>query len=209
MGFVSAMRRFSIATVALILALGALVAYRYGDALRAWIDGRPNAGFIIVSGNIEAHESVVSFKTVQSRVVELPFDEGQSVKAGTVLARVEAADYKQQVEIAEAALNAQMRQLDVAEQNVEATRKTVVSDEADVGLKQLEFDRAQTLLTKGAGTTDARDIADTALKQSKAALERDKALEAVADKGVALPSPISAAPARRSEWRISWSTTRR
>ena len=79
-----------------------------------------------------------------------------------------------------------MKQLDVAEQNVEAARQTVVSDEADVALKQLEFDRAQTLLTKGAGTVDARDVADTALKQSRAALERDKALEASADRSVAL-----------------------
>src|SRR5208283_2867344 len=139
-----------------------------------------------VSGNIEAHESVLSFKTVQSRIVELPFDEGQTVKAGTVIARVDDADYKQQVAIAEAALNAQMRQLDVAEQNVDATRRTVVSDEADVALKELEFDRAQTLLTKGAGTIDARDVAETALKQSRAALERDEALESAADKSVAL-----------------------
>ena len=139
-----------------------------------------------MSGNIEAHESVVSFKTIQSRIVELPFDEGATVKAGTVLARVDDKDYRQQVTIAEAALNAQKHQLDVAEQNVDATRRTVVSDEADVALKKLEYDRAQTLLNKGAGTVDARDIAETAYKQSVAALDRDKALEAAADRNVAL-----------------------
>ena len=79
-----------------------------------------------------------------------------------------------------------MRQLDVAEQSVDATRRTVVSDEAYVALKHLEFDRAQTLLTRGAGTADVRDVAETALKQSRAALDRDKALEAAADKSVAL-----------------------
>src|SRR5208282_5515796 len=115
------MRRVFIGAVAL-LGLGALTAYRYQDILIPWIEGKSNAKFIVVSGNIEAHESVVSFKTVQSRIVELPFDEGQTVKAGTVLARVDDADYKQQVAIAQAALDAQMRQLDVAEQNVDATR---------------------------------------------------------------------------------------
>ncbi len=179
------MRRVFIGA-ALIVGLGALIAYRYQDVLIRWIDGKPSAETILVSGNIEAHESVVSFKTVQSRIVELPFDEGQAVKAGTLLARVDAADYKQQVAIAEAALNAQMRQLDVAQQNVIASRRTIVSDEADVALKQLEFDRAQTLLTKGAGTTDARDVADTAVRQSRAALDRDNALEASAEKSVAL-----------------------
>ncbi len=118
--------------------------------------------------------------------VELPFDEGATVKAGTVLACLGNADYKQQVVIAQASLTAQQVQLDVAEQNVEASRKTVISDEADVALRKLEFDRAQTLLTKGAGTVDARDVAETTLKQSRAALERDKALEASADRSVAL-----------------------
>ncbi len=178
-------RRFLLAAAALAF-FAALAAYRYQDVLVPWIEGRPNDPFILVSGNIEAHESVLSFKTVQSRIVELPFDEGQTVKSGTLLARVDDSDYKQQAAIAEAALNAQMRQLDVAEQAVDATRRTVISDEADVALKQLEFDRAQTLLTKGAGTVDARDVAETAHKQSQAALERDKALEAVADKSVAL-----------------------
>ena len=70
--------------------------------LPAWIGGGTSADFIVVSGNIEAHESVVSFKTVQSRIVELPFDEGAQVKAGTVLARVDRSDYDQQVVIAQA-----------------------------------------------------------------------------------------------------------
>jgi HlyD family secretion protein len=179
------MRRFLIG-LAVILGLGGAAAYRFQDILIPWIEGKPNAEYILVSGNIEAHESVLSFKTVQSRIVELPFDEGQTVKAGTVIARVDDSDYKQQVVIAQAALDAQMRQLDVAEENVDATRKTVISDQAEVTLRELEFDRAQTLLTKGAGTTDARDVAETALKQSRAALERDKALEASADKSVAL-----------------------
>ena len=191
------MRRWAVLIGVLIVTGLGLAAYRNLDAppawleepanvVGAWLGKSANSGAILVSGNIEAHESIVSFKSVQSRIVELPFDEGQSVKAGTLLARVDAADYDQQVVIAQATLNAQMRQLDVAEQNVDATRRTVISDEADVALMKLEFDRAQTLLTKGAGTVDARDVAETASKRSMAAHERDLALEAAADKGVAL-----------------------
>ena len=183
---VSARRRLVIGALTLILLGSAAAAYRFQGAFIPWIEGKSDSDAIEVSGNIEAHESILSFKTVQSRIVELPFDEGQRVTAGTVLARVEDSDYRQQVAIAEAALTAQMRQLDVAEQSVDATRRTVVSDEAYVALKHLEFDRAQTLLTKGAGTADVRDVAETALKQSRAALDRDKALEAAADKSVAL-----------------------
>ena len=95
--FVAAMRRSLILGGALVLGLCAVAAFRYQDVARSWIEanlpvwmgGAPRADFIIVSGNIEAHESVVSFKTVQSRIVELPFDEGAQMKAGTVIARVD------------------------------------------------------------------------------------------------------------------------
>ncbi len=165
------MRRFFLLLlVVAALGLGGLAAYHDQDVVipwwRAtvlpWIEGKADSDTIVVSGNIEAHESILSFKSVQSRIVELPFDEGQTVKAGTVIARVDDADYKQLAVIAQATLDERMRQLDVAEQNVDATRRTVISDQAEVSLRELEFDRAQTLVAKGAGTIDARDVAETA-----------------------------------------------
>src|SRR5260370_18357419 len=56
---------------------------------------------LVLSGNIEAHESLVSFK-VQGRIVELPVEEGQSIQAGELLARLENDDYKQRVLIDDA-----------------------------------------------------------------------------------------------------------
>jgi HlyD family secretion protein len=182
----STRKRILLLVLAAVLAAGGFAAYSFPVQIRQWIGPSADPASLIVSGNIEAHESVVSFKTVQSRIVELPFDEGQSVKAGALLAQVESADYRQQVVIAQAALDAQRRQLAVAEQNVESNKRTVISDEADLELKQLEFDRAQALLAKGAGTTEARDQARAALKQSNAALDRDRALEDSAILGVTL-----------------------
>ncbi len=46
------MRRVFIGAVAL-LGLGALIAYRYQDILIPWIEGKSNAEFIVVSGNID------------------------------------------------------------------------------------------------------------------------------------------------------------
>ena len=91
--------------VVLIVGIGAWTGYSlfFKDAIAT--------DNLLVSGNIEAHESVVSFKAVQSRVVELPFDEGQWVKAGTLLARLDDSDYRQQVAINEAALQVQEQQL--------------------------------------------------------------------------------------------------
>ena len=65
----------------------------------------------------------LGFKTVQSRIVELPFNEGQWVKAGTLIAKVDDCDYRQQVSISEATLEVQKRQLAAAEQNLDAAKR--------------------------------------------------------------------------------------
>src|SRR5579864_6164116 len=127
---------------------------------------------LLVSGNIEAHQSVVSFKAVQSRVVELPFDEGQWVKAGTLLARLDDGDYRQQVAISEAALRVQEQQLASATQKLEAARATIANDDADVAQKNLDYGRTQKLWTEKIISGDQRDRTETALKQADAAMQR-------------------------------------
>jgi HlyD family secretion protein len=123
---------------------------------------------------------------VQSRIVELPFNEGQWVKSGTLIASVEDSDYRQQVKMAAAALEVQKRQLAAAEQNVAAAQKIVESDAADLELAKAEFSRADSLMQKGAGTIETRDQASAALKKSNAAVERDQALEKSAERQVEL-----------------------
>ena len=59
---------------------------------------------ITLSGNIEAHESLVGFK-VPGRIVDLPIEEGQQVEQGALLARLESADYRQKVRIDEASVH--------------------------------------------------------------------------------------------------------
>jgi len=61
------------------------------------------ANELTLSGNIEAHESLISFK-VQGRIIDLPLDEGQEVEQGALLARLEDADFKQRVRIGQAAV---------------------------------------------------------------------------------------------------------
>jgi HlyD family secretion protein len=85
--------------VVLVLAGLAVAGYYYFVASRA--NQAAPADTLMVSGNIEAHESVLGFR-VPGRIVELPVEEGQWVEAGTVLARLDAADYRQQVSVDEA-----------------------------------------------------------------------------------------------------------
>ncbi len=141
---------------------------------------------LVLSGNIEAHESVLGFEGVQARIVELPFDEGQWVEAGTLLARVDDSTYRQEVAVDEAAVRVQERQLSAAEETLEAARKTVASGEADLAQKSLDADRARDLWRRGVASTQARDLSETALKQSRAALQRDQALARLAEKNLAV-----------------------
>ncbi|HTY54491.1 MAG TPA: efflux RND transporter periplasmic adaptor subunit [Candidatus Binataceae bacterium] len=148
---------------------------------------------VILSGNIEAHESVLSFKTVQSRIIELPFDEGQWVRKGDLIARLDDSDYQQNVKTARATLDQSKQQLDAAQANVEALKKTVVADEADLKEKSLDYKRVQHMFDNGATSAQSRDLGETAFKQSQAAWLRDQALQVAAEKNVG-----SAAAAVRS-----------
>lgn len=130
------------------------------------------ANVLTLSGNIEAHESLVSFK-VQGRIVELPVEEGQQVEQGALLARLEDADFRQKVKIDEDAV--QVRQADLAltlagtrEQEVKASQQAVVDAQADVAEKKLDSERAQRLYAKDEVSAQDRDLAVTAFKRAEA-----------------------------------------
>jgi HlyD family secretion protein len=173
-------RRYVVLFVVAAVAL--LAAYRSG-ALREWL-APAQSDAIVLSGNIEAHESVLSFKGVQSRVVALPFDEGQWVKKDATLAVVDSRDLKQQVAIADAVAAVQTRQLDAAVQNLLAARKTVDADVAALAQRELDLQRNQDLQKQGFVSTAALDNANTALTQARAVLARDQALVQVAERNI-------------------------
>jgi HlyD family secretion protein len=137
-----------------------------------------------LSGNIEAHQSVLSFKLVQSRIVDLPFNEGQWVETGTLLARLDDSNYRQQVAIDEASLLVHEQQLAATFRELEAALQTVAADQADLTQKTLDFGRLQTLWQKGATSKQSRDLADAALKESQAAYLRDQAIVAAREQAI-------------------------
>jgi HlyD family secretion protein len=139
---------------------------------------------LMLSGNIEAHESVLSFKTVQSRIVELPFQEGQSVRKGAVLAVVDSADYRQQLAIAQGNLALQQRQLDAARENLVTTGRTLLVDQAELRQRQLDQQRALGLQQQGFSSKATLDQADTALKQAGAVMQRDQSVQTAAARNI-------------------------
>lgn len=164
----------------LVLAGAGYWAFHSGLLMR-WFGRSAAPAVLVLSGNIEAHESVLSFKAVQSRIVELPFDEGQWVKKGTLIARVDDADYRQQVAIAQANVAAQERAVAAADSNLQASQRVLIADEAEVRYKTLNDSRLQKLSANGYVSLDSRDLADAALRESLAALQRDRALEKAAE----------------------------
>lgn len=175
-------RTIIMGAIVLALAGAGYAAFRSGLFAR-WFGHAPSST-LVLSGNIEAHESVLSFKSVQSRIVALPFDEGQWVKKGTLIARVDDADYRQQVVIAQANVATQERALAAAISNLAAAQKVLGADEADLRYKTLNDSRMRQLAANGYVSRDNRDLADAAVRASQAVLQRDRALEQAAEGNV-------------------------
>lgn len=131
-----------------------------------------------ISGNIEAHESVVSFK-VQGRIMELPVQEGQYVKQGDLLARLDDDDYQQQVSVDEATVGTREAELELAVagsrvQEIQASKQTLIDAQADLELKRAEFRRRQALLAEQGVSREDVDSATSQLKRAQATYERVK-----------------------------------
>jgi len=130
------------------------------------------ANQLTLSGNIEAHESLVSFK-VQGRIADLPIQEGQAVQQGDLLARLEDADFQQKVKIDEASVavresNLALTLAGTRVQEVKASHQTVIDAQADLAQKKLDNDRARQLFGKDEISAQDRDRAATALTRAEA-----------------------------------------
>ncbi len=161
----------AIVILAMLAALIAAVVYSY-PRLTKKSEAKDQ---LTLSGNIEAHESLISFK-VQGRIVDLPVEEGQSVHPGTLLARLDDADYRQKVRIDDASVRVRESDLALAlagtrKQEINASQQAVLAAQADLQQRNLDYDRAQRLFRKDAISAQDRDQAGTALKLSQAAFE--------------------------------------
>jgi membrane fusion protein YbhG len=165
-------RRLSILSV-----LAAALAGGYFFYLRPHWTNRPtHVNLLKLSGNIETHESIVGFK-VQGRIIDLPVEEGQWVEEGTLLAKLDSDDYRQQVATEQANVRVQRAQLELGlagtrRQQVRIAEKELDDAKADFSQKQIDFRRADSLYREGVGPQDTRDQAETNLKRAQATFER-------------------------------------
>ncbi len=188
---------------ALVVAIGAAAIW-YRQPIGEILFGQPAvANTVLVSGNIEAHESTLSFTQIQAPVVELPFNEGQTVQSGDILARADDRFYRQQADIDRAALKTAIAQVSVGQSNLNAAQHIVANDEFDLAGKQREYDRAEQLVKSDGVSQQARDQALTAKQQSSALLARDQSLVDVAAANIRLANEN----ARTAEARVQLDET--
>ncbi len=134
------------------------------------------ANTLLLSGNVEAHESVIAFRT-SGRIVALPVEEGEPVRAGDLLARLDDADYQQQVRIDEAALQTRGKELALAlagnrTQDIRASEQTLADAKADLELRRADLDRTNALYKRDAVSAQTHDQAETAYKRALAVYDR-------------------------------------
>ncbi|MCM0082925.1 efflux RND transporter periplasmic adaptor subunit [Geomonas sp. Red32] len=163
--------RKRIVPVVLVLLLIFAIAY-----LVATRKGKEKAAGLPVSGNIEAHESVVGFK-VQGRLAELAVEEGQWVKAGDLIARLDQADYRQQVGIEESGVKTRQADLGLTlsgsrVQEKRSAEQAVVDAKATLDLNRADFQRYQALYEKDEVSAQIRDGYRTGYERAQAAYER-------------------------------------
>jgi HlyD family secretion protein len=143
-------------------------------------------GPILASGHVEATEVVLSTKVagiVEARLV----DEGDVVKAGQEVARIDTTDIRLALDAAradraQADADLRLRVAGSREEDIKEARAQVARAEADLDGAQKDLARMEGLLAAGSGTTKARDDArtrrDVAAASLDAARERLRRLEA-------------------------------
>lgn len=150
---------------------------------------------LVLSGNFEAHEALLSFK-VQGRIVDLPIEEGQWVEPGAPIARLDASDFRQRVNVDDATVrvlesNLALVKAGTRKQDVEAAQQSMLEVRANLEQRKLDFHRASILFSQDEISAQDRDRADTALKSAQASYERasqlyNKALEGARKEDIAV-----------------------
>jgi HlyD family secretion protein len=160
----------------LLLAIGGVVVYFHPQ----WLRKAAPENALKLSGNIEAHESLVSFK-VAGRIIALPVQEGMTLKAGDLLARLDNDDYRQQVAVDQSAIRVRHRQLALGlagsrTQDIEAAKLAVLDAQADLDQKKKDYARYQALYEKDEIPGQTRDLATTNVTRAQATYERAQQL---------------------------------
>ena len=147
-----------------VLSLLALIVIGAGGGAYWWHARQGGLPIGLASGNgrIEADEIDIDTKFA-GRIAEMLADEGDMVKAGQAVARMDTQDLAASLRKSEA-------QVQEAQQSLDEARAGVEQQRTQVTLAQQEFDRTNTLVARGFATNELLDQRRQALNGAIAAL---------------------------------------
>jgi HlyD family secretion protein len=151
-------RLIRIALAAIVLAAGAGGSYYFWQRLHPSLP----AGISFGNGRLEADEIDIDTKYA-GRIAQLFADEGDLVKAGQVLARMDTQDL-------EASLKKSQAQVTGAQRAVEEANANLEQQSTQLLLAQQEYDRAAALVPKGFQTKEVMDQRQQQLNSAKSQL---------------------------------------
>ncbi len=155
--------KYVIWIVVAVVAIGGYFGYRH------WRDVQSALPKGIASGNGRIEAKLVDIAAKEPlRVKEILVDEGDLVKPGQVLVRMDTATLNAQ--LAEAKLNVLAKQQEEA-----VTKATIVKREAEIDLAKTEVKRSTALVAERAGSQRELDVHRMALRSTTAGLQEEQA----------------------------------
>ena len=170
--------------IAVVVLAGVAVAAAVAWKTRPWVTAGPDAS-VIASGTVDATEVSISFR-LPGILRERPVDEGSVVKAGQVLAELDAREAKarmRQAQAAQEAAHARLKDLEQGYRPQEIAEAGAQAQLARANLTNLQDEarRSENLFRTGAVSRQRRDRDETAAavaqEQHRAAGERLKLLQ--------------------------------
>lgn len=160
--------------VILLLTIAAGAAYGYKHFYKKeQIDGQ-----LELYGNVDIRKVNLGFR-VGGRITEISVEEGDRVKKGQVIARLDATPYQDELRVAEAQLaqaKAMVEKMETGTRPQEIAQAEALVRERQVTVKNLltEYQRVQKLIDRKAVSQQAFDNADAALAEARARLATAK-----------------------------------
>ncbi|MSO71865.1 MAG: secretion protein HlyD [Alphaproteobacteria bacterium] len=164
-----------------------------GGAAAAWqfaplgIMRGPAERGLTLYGNVDIRQVELGFR-VAGRIADMPFEEGDPIKAGQRMAALDQRPYKDALRLAEADVAAARATLHKMEggtrpEEVAQARSLVEQRSASLNSAKATFERRAALLKTGAGSRQAYDDAERAMKEAEAQFESAKEALALSLKG--------------------------
>jgi len=142
---------------------------------------------LILNGNVDVRQVTLGFR-VSGRIKTVIHEEGDAVARGDVIATLEDDDFRDQVSLAQARVDASAAAVETLEtgtreESIDQARAGVAQAEAGLVLARTQLDRQAELAQRDIASHQAHEMARAAYDQAAASLQAARAVLALAVSG--------------------------